>query len=381
MTTEDGPLAAYRALKSSGRLEHDAAQELAAEKLQSVANALKGYQPSGNGNWLERWGARLGIGRRRDDVEGDLPNQGLYIYGAVGRGKSMLMDIFFGTAPVEKKRRVHFHAFMLEVHESLHRWRQDKQAGAELIPALADKIAAETWLLCFDEFHVTNIADAMILGRLFTELFERGVVVVATSNWAPDDLYSGGLQRDRFLPFIALLKQKLDVLELDGARDYRLARLKDLALYHSPLGAASEDKMRAAFTRLSGGLAPQPGSLTVQGRRLDVSRQAGPVAWFDFEELCARPLGAADYMALATHYPVILIDRVPRLTPEVRDQARRFMTLIDELYEHRVTAVISAADRPERLYPEGEGSIEFQRTVSRLNEMQSTDYLGRPHLT
>jgi cell division protein ZapE len=380
MTTEDGPLAAYRALKSSGRLEHDAAQELAAAKLQSVANALKDYQPGGNDNWLERWGARLGIGRRHDD-EGDLPSQGLYIYGAVGRGKSMLMDIFFSTAPVDRKRRVHFHAFMLEVHETLHRWRQEKTKDIDLIQALADKLAEETWLLCFDEFHVTNIADAMILGRLFTELFERGVVVVATSNWAPDDLYSGGLQRDRFLPFIALLKQKLDVLELDGARDYRLARLKDLSLYHSPLGGASEEKMRAAFTRLSGGLTPQPGSLTVQGRRLDVPRQAGPVAWFDFEELCARPLGAADYMALATHYPVILIDRVPRLSTDLRDQARRFMTLIDELYEHRVTAVIGAADRPERLYPEGDGAIEFQRTVSRLNEMQSTDYLTRPHLT
>jgi cell division protein ZapE len=380
MTTEDGPLAAYRALKSSGRLEHDAAQELAAAKLQSVANALKDYQPSGNAGWLERWGARLGIGRRHDD-EGDAPSQGLYIYGAVGRGKSMLMDIFFATAPVEKKRRVHFHAFMLEVHAILHRWRQRKSKDLDLIPALADKIAGETWLLCFDEFHVTNIADAMILGRLFTELFERGVVVVATSNWAPDELYSGGLQRDRFLPFIDLMKQKLDVLELDGARDFRLQRLKDLSLYHSPLGPMSEDKMRAAFTRLSGGLVPEPGSLTVQGRRLDVPRQAGPVAWFDFEELCARPLGAADYLALATHYPVILIDSVPRLSSAQRDQARRFMTLIDALYEHRVTTVIAAADRPERLYPEGEGAIEFQRTVSRLNEMQSADYLNRPHLT
>jgi cell division protein ZapE len=221
----------------------------------------------------------------------------------------------------------------------------------------------------------------MILGRLFTELFDRGVVVVATSNWAPDDLYQGGLQRDRFLPFIALLKEKLDVLELDAARDYRLQRLKDLSLYHSPLGPSSEAKMEQAFTRLSGGRPATPTSLTVQGRRLDVPRQAGRVAWFDFEELCARPLGAADYIALATHYPVMLIDRVPQLSSAQRDQARRFMTLIDELYEHHVIAVIAASDRPERLYPEGEGAIEFQRTVSRLNEMQSADYLSRPHLT
>jgi cell division protein ZapE len=382
--TDDGPLAAYRALKSSGRLEHDAAQELAAEKLQSVANALKEYRPGdvagGRGGWLDRWRERLGIGRR-DDVDAEGASQGLYIYGAVGRGKSMLMDLFFRTAPVLRKRRVHFHAFMLEVHATLHRWRQEKPKELDLIPALADKLAEETWLLCFDEFHVTNIADAMILGRLFTELFDRGVVVVATSNWAPDDLYPGGLQRDRFLPFIALLKEKLDVLELDGERDYRLQRLKDLSLYHSPDGAAAAAKMREAFIRLSGGLEPLPNSLTVQGRRLDVPRQAGKVAWFDFEELCARPLGAADYLALATHDPVILIDHVPRLTAAERDQARRFMTLIDALYEHHVTTVIAAAERPERLYPEGEGAIEFQRTVSRLNEMQSADYVSRPHLT
>ena len=378
--TDDGPLAAYRALRTSGRLEHDAAQELAAAKLQSVANALKEYRPNGRGGWIDRWRARLGIGRR-DDIEGDAPAQGLYIYGAVGRGKSMLMDLFFRTAPILAKRRVHFHAFMLEVHETLHQWRQEKPKELDLIPALADKIAEETWLLCFDEFHVTNIADAMILGRLFTELFDRGVVVVATSNWAPDDLYPGGLQRDRFLPFIALLKEKLDVLELDGERDYRMQRLKDISLYHSPDGAASDGKMRDAFLRLSGGLEPLPNSLIVQGRRLDVPRQAGKVAWFDFEELCARPLGAADYIALATHYPVLLIDHVPQLSSAARDQTRRFMTLIDELYEHRVTTVIAAAARPERLYPEGEGAIEFQRTVSRLHEMQSADYVARPHLT
>jgi cell division protein ZapE len=378
--TDEGPLAAYRAMRQSGQIEHDAAQELAVQKLQSVANALKDYQPAANGGWMDRWRQRFGIGRR-DDVDSEGSTQGLYIYGAVGRGKSMLMDLFFQTAPIAAKRRVHFHAFMLEVHETLHRWRQEKPKQVDLIPALADKIAEETWLLCFDEFHVTNIADAMILGRLFTELFERGVVVVATSNWAPDDLYEGGLQRDRFLPFIALLKEKLDVLELDGARDYRLQRLKDLSLYHSPLGSSSEAKMEEAFTRLSGGRQPTPTSLTVQGRRLDVPRQAGRVAWFDFEELCARPLGAADYIALATHYPVMLIDQVPRLSSDNRDQARRFMTLIDELYEHHVTTVIAASDRPERLYPEGDGAIEFERTVSRLNEMQSADYLSRPHLT
>lgn len=376
--TEDGPLAAFRARQRDGQLQHDAAQLLAAEKLQSLHNALKNYQPeSPDAGWVASWRERLGLARRRDE---DAP-QGLYIFGGVGRGKSMLMDLFFASAPVEKKRRVHFHAFMLEVHATLHEWRTEKPKQVDLIPALADKLAMETTLLCFDEFHVTNIADAMILGRLFEALFERGVVVVATSNWAPDDLYKDGLQRDRFLPFIDLLKQKLDVLELEGGRDYRLQRLKDMRVYHYPLGARSAQQMRDAFARLTGEAEPTSRVLTVQQRRIEVSRQAGSVAWFDFEELCARPLGAADYMAIATHFPVVLIDQVPRLSEDRRDQARRFMVLIDELYEHKVMLVMAAEDAPERLYPLGDGAFEFQRTVSRLNEMQSVDYLSRPHLT
>jgi cell division protein ZapE len=376
--TEDGPLAAFRARQRDGQLQHDAAQLLAAEKLQSLHNALKNYQPeSPDAGWVASWRERLGLARRRDE---DAP-QGLYIFGGVGRGKSMLMDLFFASAPIQKKRRVHFHAFMLEVHATLHEWRTEKPKQVDLIPALADKLATETTLLCFDEFHVTNIADAMILGRLFEALFERGVVVVATSNWAPDDLYKDGLQRDRFLPFIDLLKQKLDVLELEGGRDYRLQRLKDMRVYHYPLGARSAQQMRDAFARLTGEAEPTARVLTVQQRRVEVSRQAGSVAWFDFEELCARPLGAADYMAIATHFPVVLVDQVPRLSEDRRDQARRFMVLIDELYEHKVMLVMAAEDAPERLYPQGDGAFEFQRTVSRLNEMQSVDYLSRPHLT
>ena len=211
--SDDGPLPAYRAMQRGGRLHHDAAQELAAEKLQSLHNALKEYRPDtvGDAGGLRSWAERLGLARRKDEAT----PQGLYLYGGVGRGKSMLMDLFFAHAPVEHRRRVHFHAFMLEVHEQLHRWRQEKPKQIDLIPALAEKLAAQCTLICFDEFHVTNIADAMILGRLFSALFERGVVMVATSNWAPDDLYKGGLQRDQFLPFIALLKEKLDVLELE----------------------------------------------------------------------------------------------------------------------------------------------------------------------
>lgn len=371
---EDGPLSRYRALQRTGALAHDSTQELAAEKLQSLHKALRNYQPREKaGGWRER----LGIARRRE-AEGP---QGLYIFGPVGRGKSMLMDLFFATAPIDRKRRVHFHAFMLEVQEVLHRWRQEKDRPDDVIAALADKITGEAILLCFDEFHVGNIADAMILGRLFEALFDRGVVVVATSNWEPDDLYKDGLQRDRFLPFIALIKARLDVLELDAARDYRLQRIKDMRVYFHPLGELSARHMKESFARLTGGAEPRPDHIIVQERRLEVPRQAEGVAWFDFDELCGRPLGAADYIAIATHFNAVLIDGVPTLSPDQRDQARRFVTLIDELYEHRVSVVIAAAAAPERLYPSGDGTFDFERTVSRLNEMQSVDYLSRPHLT
>jgi cell division protein ZapE len=371
---EDGPLPRYRALQRAGTLAHDSAQELAAEKLQSLHKALKNYHPREKASG---WRERLGLGRRR---EAEAP-QGLYIFGPVGRGKSMLMDLFFATAPVERKRRVHFHAFMIEVQETLHRGRQEKDGRDDVIAALADKIADEAILLCFDEFHVGNIADAMILGRLFEALFDRGVVVVATSNWEPDDLYKDGLQRDRFLPFIALIKERLDVLELDAERDYRLQRIKDMRLYFHPLGDFAARHMKESFARLTGGVEPRPDHLIVQQRRLDVPRQAAGVAWFDFDDLCGRPLGAADYIAIATHFNTVLIDCVPTLSPDHRDQARRFVTLIDELYEHRVNVVIAAAAAPERLYPSGDGSFDFERTVSRLNEMKSVDYLSRPHLT
>jgi cell division protein ZapE len=368
----EGPLAAYRRRCAEGRLEADPAQLLAAEKLQSLHNALGRSAGQGEGS-RGGWRQRLRLSPREL-----AETQGLYIFGGVGRGKSMLMDIFFAGAPVGRKRRVHFLAFMLEVHESLHARRKLADGGS--IPALAAEIAGQSRLFCFDEFQVTNIADAMLLGRLFEALFAEGVVVVATSNTAPDDLYKGGLQRDRFLPFIALLKEKLDILELDGETDYRRLRIRDLALYHTPLGAAASQSLAEAFARLTDGATPAPARLTAQGRDLPLARAAEGVAWLGFDDLCRRPLGSADYLAIATHFHAVLLDGVPVMTRDDHNAARRFMTLIDALYEHRVHVIVAAADIPDRLFTAGLGAEDFRRAASRLLEMQTQEYLRQPHL-
>lgn len=366
----DGPLFAYRARLREGALKHDQNQQLAAEKLQSLHNALRHYKPKqGTGGWKER----LGLGGKPES-----PPQGLYIYGGVGRGKSMLMDLFFATAPVKAKRRVHFHAFMIEVQQRMHAARDQKKP--EPLGPIAEAIAKEAWLLCFDEFHVYTIADAMILGRLFEALFERGVVVVATSNWAPDDLYKDGLQRERFLPFIAILKEKLDVLHLDSGVDYRLARMRSLEVYHHPLGPEADKALDHAFAELTDRSKGERLEVDIPGgRTLAIRRSAHGVAFATFAELCQKPLGAADYLALAANFHTLILQGVPQLGPERHNEARRFMVLVDQLYEHKVNLVMSAERPPHALYPQGIGAFEFQRTVSRLVEMRSADYIDAPH--
>ncbi|MBB3066456.1 cell division protein ZapE [Limibacillus halophilus] len=375
-SSPEGPQARYQRWLAEGAVKPDSAQAAAAEKLQALHEALQGYRPSSsNGKSLL---ARLGFASRKSSGEVPL---GLYLFGPVGRGKSMLMDLFHETAPVRLKRRVHFHAFMQEVHDELHAWRQEtKGQETDPLPRLAAALAERVHLLCFDEFHVVNIADAMILGRLFEALFDAGVVVVATSNWPPERLYEGGLQRDRFLPFIELLQERTDAFDLGEGLDYRIARLRDMPTYHTPLGERSSAALNRAFERLTDGAQPHAGSVKVKGREIPVSRCARGVARFTFEELCAKPLGAGDYLSLARHFHSFILSDIPALGPDRRNEARRFMTLIDALYEHHCNLIVSAAALPESLYPEGDGTFEFQRTVSRLQEMQSKDYIAKPHL-
>ncbi len=371
-------MAAYRARVAAGLLQYDAAQAVAAENLQSLWAKLRGYDPH-PAQAPDGWFTRMLRRKPVDEVE-DRPH-GLYIVGEVGRGKSMLMDMFFEAAEVPRKRRVHFHDFMQQVHKRFHKIKAGRSQVADPIPPLADIIAEEAALLCFDEFQVHDIVDAMILGRLFEALFIRQVVVVATSNTLPDDLYAGQPGHDAFQPFIELLKANLDVLVLESSQDYRRGREHGLKAWVVPADSQAEAAIGRAFEHLAQGEAPNSEVLPVQGRLIAVPVAANGVARFDFNTLCRAALGPADYLAIATHYHAVLIDGIPLLSPENFDEARRFVTLIDALYEHRCKLYASAAAYPDDLYRVGKGAQIFERAASRLEEMQSEEYLALPHLT
>jgi cell division protein ZapE len=355
-------MALYRARVAAGDLIADPAQRMAVEKLQLLHMRLRDYNPARP----KRVG--LGVfGWGRDRLE-ERAVPGLYLYGGVGRGKSMLMDLFFATAPVSPKRRVHFHAFMQEVHAAIHKARA--AGGDDPVRPVADAIADGATLLCFDEMQIGDITDAMLVGRLFERLFARGVVVVTTSNRHPDELYKDGLKREHFLPFIAMIKDRLEVLELDSPTDHRLDRLKGAEVYHTPLGPAASAALDAAWDRLALGEGT-PLAVHVQGRTVTLPEYRNGVARASFADLCERPLGPGDYLAIANAVEVLILSDIPVLSPAKSNEAKRFVTLVDALYEARVRLIVSAAAPPQALYPEGRGAFEFHRTVSRLEEMRS----------
>jgi len=360
------PEKVYYALIDQGAIIEDAAQAAAAAQLDALY-------------------ARLTERRLLDRLLGKKQNlRGIYLYGGVGRGKSMLMDLFFEQLPIRKKRRVHFHAFMQEVHERIFNWRKLEKKGAvkqgDPIPYVAQQIADQANVLCFDEFQVKDIADASILGRLFTQFFEAGVTIIATSNRHPDALYEGGLHRDRFLPFIELVKENLDITELDAEQDFRLNRLSGHPVWFTPVGIASRENLDERFSALTGGVQCQPVKLALKGRDWDIQETALGVARLRYENLCVENRGAGDYLALAQRFHTVIIDAIPRLSKDKRNEAVRFVTLIDALYEHKVKLLASADVEPAQIYPAGDGAFEFQRTVSRLMEMRSQEYLALAHM-
>jgi cell division protein ZapE len=363
----------YEALILSGAVEHDRDQIALVAHLDAILVALQDKRLQSKKSSLGWLFAR---GGKPDPVTG------LYIWGGVGRGKTMLMDQFFELAPNVRKRRTHFHEFMADVHGRIAHFRKRLKAGEikgdDPIPPVAREIAGEVRLLCFDEFSVTDIADAMILGRLFERLFEHGMTVIATSNVPPDELYGNGLNRALFLPFIDLIKGHMDVFHLDAPKDFRLEKLSSEPVFVTPLGLKADMVLDGHFERLSGERKGSPQSLAHGKRQIEIPEAAHGVARFTFEDLCARPLGASDYLKIARAYHTVIVSDIPVMSPQIRNEAKRFINLIDTFYDRKVRLVVSAAAAPEKLWQgtSGNEAFEFQRTASRLIEMQSDAYLG-----
>ena len=367
--------ALYAARVAAGKIERDSAQQAMVDRLAQLEDELGERR-------LARKSFSLGwlFGSREAE-----PIKGLYIFGDVGRGKTMLMDLFFAASSVARKRRVHFHEFMTEVHERVHALRQKAKlgeiGGEDPIGVAAAAIAQETRLLCFDEFHVTDIADAMILGRLFKRLFELGLVVVATSNVPPTELYKDGLNRALFLPFIALIQEHMDVRQLNARTDFRLEKLAGVPVWYVPADRAAEAALDEAWRRLTSGHAGEPQDLVIKGRTVRVPCAAMGVARFSFQGLCQQPLAAAEYLKIAREYHTVVLDHVPVMDYDRRNEAKRFIILIDTLYDNAVKLVASAEAEPDALYCATDGfeTGEFKRTASRLIEMRSEAYLALPH--
>ena len=375
LTTPNSFRQHYQALVSSGTIERDAAQAGLADAFAALEQRLVRYKPARKQRLLGR------LFRDKDEE----PPRGLYIHGEVGRGKTMLMDLFFQTSPVEHKRRAHFHEFMADVHERIYAYRKSISLGhladSDVITLTANAIFNEAWLLCFDEFHVTDIADAMILGRLFAKLFEFGTVVVATSNVAPEDLYKGGLNRALFLPFIAQIEAHMDVMRLDARTDFRLEKLTGVKMWLVPDDGEASGALNKAWAKMTGNAPCKPRDISIKGRILHVPCSAQGVARFAFADLCEAPLAASDYLRLARDYHTILVDHIPVMDYPERNAAKRFISLIDTLYDNAVKLLASAAADPVSLYlaTDGNEANEFKRTSSRLIEMSSESYLALPH--
>ena len=369
----DTVASAYASRVSSGEFTEDPAQVLLAERLdillEAVSNRRLATKSSALG-WM--------FGRKQTSKE---PPRGLYVHGAVGRGKTMLMDMFYELVPAKRKRRAHFHDFMADAHARIHAHRQKLKNGetreADPVPPVAAQLIEEAWVLCFDEFAVTDIADAMLLSRLFEQLFKRGCVLVATSNVEPDLLYRDGLNRQLFLPFIGLLKDNVDFLNLDARTDYRMETTTRLPVYHRLAAGEGDGAMDLAWTRVTSGKLTAPETVHVKGRDVAVPVAGADAARFSFADLCEAPLGASDYAAIASRYHTVFVDRVPVMGKANRNAAKRFITLIDTLYDRKNRLFVSAAAAPDELYPRSAGTegFEFDRTASRLNEMQSAAYL------